>query len=356
MPMPIKLALATGAVVLGALTVMIGAGLVVDMVGGLASAFGNAMARISSQAPATVAPSGVAVDTPLLDTPDNGGYTSQTPLPLSGSIPGTAAGKTDSSIILYRIAANGARQQVTQVAIGATTRFNTSPISLVEGANTFVATLKTTSGEGQPSPQVTWILDTTPPSVIVTSPVQNAQIAAGVSSLTVSGKTEAGARVIIRNEQAPGGAASSTTAGSDGKFSLSVPTVAGSNTIDLTATDKAGNSGNASVVVKRDYGKLAAHLTASPAKFAASSKTTVTLTVHATTVSGSPLAGAKVTFTVTVQGVAPIVSPELTTDSTGVATWQVAISGATAGTGQASVLMTSPAGDQVTETADIVTT
>jgi hypothetical protein len=57
-----------------------------------------------------------------------------------------------------------------------------------------------------------------------------------------------------------------------------------------------------------------------------------------------------------VQGLGPIVSPEITTDATGTATWQVAVSGATAGIGQASVLVTSPDGDQVTATATITTT
>jgi hypothetical protein len=57
-----------------------------------------------------------------------------------------------------------------------------------------------------------------------------------------------------------------------------------------------------------------------------------------------------------IQGLGPIVSPELTTDATGTATWQVAISGATPGIGQASVLVTTTEGDQVTATSTITTT
>jgi hypothetical protein len=55
-------------------------------------------------------------------------------------------------------------------------------------------------------------------------------------------------------------------------------------------------------------------------------------------------------------GLGPIVSPELTTDQTGTATWKVTISGATPGVGAASVLVTSSTGDQVPATARIVTT
>jgi hypothetical protein len=68
------------------------------------------------------------------------------------------------------------------------------------------------------------------------------------------------------------------------------------------------------------------------------------------------LANAKVTFTVQIQGLGPIDSPELTTDATGVATWQVPVSGGAPGSGRASVLVTSPAGDEVRETTPITTT
>jgi hypothetical protein len=61
-------------------------------------------------------------------------------------------------------------------------------------------------------------------------------------------------------------------------------------------------------------------------------------------------------FTVTLAGLDPNVSPELTTDAIGTATWQAAILGALPGNGEASVLVTSPAGDQVTNTAPITTT
>jgi hypothetical protein len=147
------------------------------------------------------------------------------------------------------------------------------------------------------------------------------------------------------------------TAGSDGRFSVSVPIVAGPNTIVITGTDQAGNASTTTITVHRNYGDLAAHLQVSPTKFAASAKTTLKLTLHATSVNGGPLADAQVTFVVTPQGLGPISSPDgLTTNSLGVATWQIDISGATAGTGQASVMVTSPAGDVVTDTASFTIT
>lgn len=348
------LALVAGCLMLGVVTVSIGAGLVTDLAGSLSSAFGGAMSRLSSQAPATVAPSGVTLDTPVLDIPENGGYTSQTPAAIQGSVPGGAVGKDGYAVVVYRIGKDGARQQVAKVAVGGTTRFITPPIGFNEGENSFVATLDSATGEGQPSPQVTYVLDTKPPTLKITSPAQNAQFSA--SSVDVSGVTDPGVTVVIRNQQAPGGAATNQTAGADGRFRLAVPIVAGSNTIDLAATDKAGNSTSSSLTVNRSYGQLSPHLTVSPTKFSSSAPTAVTLTVHATSVNGGPLANAKVTFIVTIQALGPIQSNELTTDATGVATWVVNVSGGAPGTGQASVMVTSPAGDVVTGTATITTT
>jgi hypothetical protein len=348
------LALIGGLVMLGLLTLTIGSGLVTDLAGQLSSAFSNAMSRLSSQPPATAGPSGVTLDTPSLDAPDNNGYTNQTPTPIQGTVPGGAIGKTGFSVVLYRISKDGARQQVAKVTVGETRRFTTPPVSLTEGSNVFVAALDTPTGEGQPSPQVTYILDTTPPALKVTSPGSNARFSA--SSINVSGQTDAGVTVWIRNEQAPGGARTNQTAGPDGKFSMPVPIVAGPNTIDLTATDQAGNSTDTSVTVNRDYGKLAAHLSVAPARFSSATPTALTMTVHATSANGNPLANAQVTFTITIQGLGPIVSDVLTTDATGVATWKQNISNAAAGIGQASVVVTSPAVDVVTETVTITTT
>jgi hypothetical protein len=58
---------------------------------------------------------------------------------------------------------------------------------------------------------------------------------------------------------------------------------------------------------------------------------------------------------VTVAGLGPIVSPELTTDETGTANWQVTISGSQPGIGAATVMVTSSEGDQVSATIKLIT-
>ena len=340
--------------VLGLLTITVGARMAGDLIGGIAGAFGNSIARLTSQAPATAPPSGVALDTPVIDAPSNGGYTNQGTVPIQGSVPSASIGKTGYVVNVYLVGKNGAQRKVTSVPVGGTTRFSTTPVTLTEGANTFVAKLASPAGEGGPSPVVTYTLDTKPPMITIASPAQGITVNSG--TVDVSGTCDAGASVSVRNEQAPGGARNNQLAGADGTFRLTVPVVAGSNTIDLTATDQAGNSSSTSLTISRANGHLAAHLSVTPSKFRASTQPTLKVTLHASSFSGAPLANATVTFTITIQGLGPIVSPQLTTDATGTVTWQVPITGASPGSGQASVLVTTPAGDGVTATAPITTT
>jgi hypothetical protein len=351
---PTAMFLICAAVLLGLLTLTVGVGLVSNLVGGVADALGNSFNHSSSQAPVTAPPSGVQLDTPVLDAPPSNGFTNQSTVLLQGTLPAASVGKTGYTVHVYAQGKNGAQREVATVAAGGTTRFITGAVALTTGANVFTATLSTPGGEGRASPAVTYTLDTTPPQIVITSPVSGTRV--NVSTVSVSGTCDAGATISIHNEQAPGGSYSSQVAGQDGKFKLSVSVVAGPNTIDLAATDLAGNNATTSMILKRDYGQLAGHLSVTPSKFASSSQTTLKLTVRATSFNGGPLANAKATFTVMIQGLGPIVSPELTTDATGTATWQVAVSGASQGIGQASVLITSPDGDQVTATATVTTT
>jgi hypothetical protein len=348
------LAIIAGGLVLGLITVTVGTSMATGLIGQIAGAFNGAMTRLSSQGPATAPPSGAALDTPVLDVPSNDGYTSQVSMPIVGSVPGATVGKTGFTVHVYLVGENGVRNEVARVTVGATTRFSTPPTTFTEGQNKFVATLEGPNGEGHDSPPVIYILDTTPPKVSIASPADGARVS--VSSIDVAGTSDAGATIQVRNEAAPGGALNSAVVGSDGKFKLTVLVVAGPNKVDLTSTDQAGNATNASLTVNRDYGQLAAHLAVTPSKFASTSQTTLKLTIHATSFNGNPLANAKVDFTVTIHGLGPISSPTLITDATGTAVWEVPISQATPGIGQASVVVTTDAGDVTAADAPITTT
>jgi hypothetical protein len=328
--------------------------MITGLIGQIAGAFNGAVTRLSSQGPGTAPPSGAALDTPVLDVPSNDGYTKQVSMPIVGSVPGATVSKTGYTVLVYVVGSNGARNEIARVTVGATTRFSTPPATLTEGQNTFVATLSGPNGEGQESPPITYILDTKLPKVSITSPAAGARVSA--ASIDLTGTSDAGATIFVRNRAVTGGAPNSAVVGSDGKFKLTVRVVAGLNTIDLTSTDQAGNATNTSLSVKRDYGQLAAHLSVIPSKFASSSQATLKLTMRATSFNGNPLANAKASFTVTIQGLGPIVSPDVTTDAKGTAVWEVSVSQATPGIGQAAVVVTSDAGDVVTANAPITTT
>ena len=352
-PPPLSLGVIALFLILGVVMLVVGGNLLVNIAGQVASAFDNAMTRVASMAPATPAPSGVALDTPVLNAPPNDGYTNQTVVSLSGTVPGDAIGQNGYTVRAYAVAANGSRIKVAEVNVGGTSRFDTPAVSLIEGPNSFVATLVTPGGEGQPSPLVTYILDTAPPVISLGAPADGSTVSG--KSVVVSGKTDPGATVTVRNKMAPGGGISNKIVGTDGRFAISIPLVSGSNTVDIVATDQAGNVTTLQIVVKRSYGQLAAHVTAAPARWKASSPQTLKMTVRVTSSGGGPLAGATVVFTVGVAGLAQTISGPITTDETGTATWKVGVSASQPGIGQASVLVTSSDGDQTTASVRLTT-
>jgi Glucodextranase, domain B len=251
-PPPMAAFMVGGCLLLGLLTLTLSSRLMTDILGQSGAAFGNAVSQLASQAPATPPPSGVALDTPLLDAPPNNGYTNQPSMPLRGSVPGAWVGKTGYTVDVYALDKNGSPRQVASVAVGGTTRFMTPPMTLAEGSNAFVGKLSTPAGEGGPSPVVTYILDTAPPNIVISSPAPGTKVT--TSSVAVSGTCDVGSTVSIRNERVLSGAFTSQVVGADGKFNLTVPVVGGPNTIDLSATDQAGNSSSTSLTVNRNYG------------------------------------------------------------------------------------------------------
>jgi hypothetical protein len=351
--MPIGIVLAGLCLVFAFLTFSVGAGLLSGVAGQLGGAINGAISKVSSQAPATIAPSGVALDTPVLDVPPNQGFTNQKQVQLTGSVPGAAVGKSGYLVRIFSVAADGKKSPVADIPVGLVSRFQSQALNLVEGPNAFVAALVSASGEGTSSPPVVYTLDTTLPQVAISSPANNSKQTS--SSVHVTGKTDPNATVTIRNTQAPGGNPSSQVVGGDGRFDLTVSLVAGNNSIVVTATDQAYNSTSTTLTLKRDSGQLAVHLTATPSKINITKPTLITLTARATSANGGPLANASVTFTLTIRGLGPITSTG-TTNATGIATWQTTVSGASPGTGSlATVQVTSSTGDSVTDSAPITT-
>jgi hypothetical protein len=296
----------------------------------------------------------VALDTPVFDQPPNQGFTNEKQVALTGSVPGGAAGKSGYLVRIFTVATNGAKSPVADIPVGLVTHFQTPALNLVEGPNAFVAVLVSPSGAGASSPPVVYTLDTKAPAIKIGSPANNSTQTG--TSVHVTGTTDAGATVTIRNTQVPGGGLGRQVVGGDGKFDLTVALVAGNNPIVVTSTDLAGNSTPANLTLKRNFGQLAVHLSVVPAKISPTTPTSITLTAHATSANGGPLANASVTFTLTIQGLGPITPDPMKTDATGTATWTTTISNATpGGSGLATVQVTSSTGDSITNSAKVTT-
>jgi len=353
MPAPVGLGASVAFLALAAVVLVVGANILLGVVSGLAGAFDDALTHQQSLPPASPGASGASLNTPTLDTPDNDGYTNKATVALSGAIPAAAAGKSGYLVRVYSIDQDGKRSKVAELPVGPTVRFTTGAVNLVPGPNTFVATLVTPSVEGQASPPVVYTLDTSPPPLTIATPANGATLS--TASVVVSGKTDPGVTVTVHNRQSPGGSLSSKVVGEDGHYALTIALVAGNNSINVTATDQAGNVTSQDLTVKRTYGKLSAHVSVSPSKFKGSATTQLTLTVRATSQAGGPLAGASVAFTLQVPGLSAVVS-QGTTDQTGTAVWKITVSGATAGIGTASVMVSSADGNTVSATASITTT
>jgi hypothetical protein len=282
-----------------------------------------------TRTPAPSAPEPVVADAPTLETPDEP-YTNQPTVDLRGTLPAAVVGQTGARIRIYVALGKGAAGVAIEVPVGSSQRFLVPGLSLSTGTNTFTATiLGPTDLESEPSAAVSYILDKTKPKITITSPAANAIVNA--KTVLVGGKTQARSTLSLRNQTT-----NATVAGAadgNGAFSIAVPIGTGTNQIQVTATDPAGNVNTASLTVRRGNGKLTARLTASFYQIRLSKlPRQVQLFVTVTDSDGGALPGAHVTFTLAVPGVSAITSSTLTTSSTGKASFTTTIpKGATAG-------------------------
>jgi Glucodextranase, domain B len=137
---------------------------------------------------------------------------------------------------------------VRDVDITHTKVMSVSDIALKVGANAIAVAYIWNGTPGPASNTVTVTRDGSAPTVDVSAPLDDEVTSA--SSVTVTGRTEGGTSLHVHNTTA--GTAANATAGTDGTFSVSVPLIAGDNTLVVTATDPAGNSTTVQRSVKRD--------------------------------------------------------------------------------------------------------
>ena len=317
-----------------------GLGKVVTTIGG---AFNSFVADITT-APSP-SPSQVAIgDAPVLDAPDEP-YTNEKTVDLGGHIPAAVVGAADTRIRIYVAIGNGQPGPVLDVPVGTSQRFLIPGIELSPGVNAFTATILGPDGtESDPSAVVRYILDTTKPRIVISSPKNGAVV--NNRAVRIVGQTQARSAVTVKNLTTN---ATVTGAADDkGGFNLVLPIGTGVNQIAVGAVDPAGNAGSVNLAVRRGTGQLRASLTASFYQVRLGKlPEPVTLSVSVTDPDGRPLQGASITFTLAVPSVPAIASSVLTTAADGTATFTTTIpKGAT--TGQCSVtviVQTKPFGD-----------
>ena len=282
-----------------------------------------------TRTPVPSAPEAVVADAPTLEAPGEP-YTNQPTVDLNVTLPTAVVGQAGTRVRIYLAIGKGNPGVAREIAVGSSPRLLVPGLALSAGTNTFTATiLGPTDLESEASAAVTYILDTTKPKITITAPSANAVVNA--TTAQVVGKTQARSMLSIHNQTTNATVAGAADA--NGAFSIAVPIGPGSNQIQVTATDPAGNVNAASLTVRRGTGKLTANLSASfyQVRLAKLPKQ-VQLFVTVTDPNGRALQGAQVTFTLTIPRVPAITSSIMTTSTTGKASFTTTIpKGADAG-------------------------
>jgi Glucodextranase, domain B len=323
---------------------VVGLGVIVlyTATGGLSRAvatLGTSLGGIFDKLTATSSPGpsgSLFAESPIIDPPSEP-YTNQKGIDLVITVPGEVVGKGALVRLYVALADQVSSPAHEDVPVGSTPRVVVPDVELTKGANDFTATLVGPDGaESEQSPVVRYIYDGVKPRITLTSPKDGATVNRETVKLT--GKTQGRSALVARNSAN----ATSVTgaAAANGTFALTLPLVTGSNAITITATDPAGNTGELVLSVQRGSGELTAVLTASIYRIRISRlPEPIELEVLVTDPDGKPLEGARVTFSLTIPGIAPLTF-ETQTGGDGRAIFRTTVpKGATAGTGPASVLV-----------------
>jgi len=191
-----------------------------DKAGNTADTTSNAIYTPDSQAPV------IAITSPATGT-----FTRQT----SATVSGTAS----DDVSVAKVTVNGIEVPLTNGTWSAIVT-----LSGADGAKTITAVATDTTGKSTPA-SIEIILDTTPPALVVTTPVAGAIVAN--PSLTISG-TVSDAGSGLDTVTCNGTAATIAS----GTFTCNVALLEGSNTIALVATDKVGNQATSPLSIQLD--------------------------------------------------------------------------------------------------------
>jgi len=309
------MALALVALVLGVLYVgMGGLGKVAGAIGSTLGGFVDGVTATPSPRPSFEPIS----DAPSVQAPEEP-YTTADSTDLVITVPSDVVGDSKYRIRIYLALKDQAPAIIDEVPIAGPTTI--VPVALTKGVNDFSVTILGPTGESDPSPVARFIQDKAPPKITITSPMNGAIV--NRKAVEITGKTQGRTTLIARN--AANGASITADALGNGTFSLTLAIAAGANQITIGGTDPAGNVSQVELIVKRGTGKVTVSLTASAYRITRSKlPETIRLTAVANDPDGRALAGADVTFTLSIPGIQTIIA-EAKTSANGSATFETDI-------------------------------
>lgn len=250
-------------------------------------------------------------NSPRLASPEQP-FTNEAMVDLRITLPSEVVGDPTAKVRIYLALEGLDAAPVVDVPVGATAGM-TVPFELTPGRNDISATLFRGTDESEHSPIVTWILDTEPPKITVSSPRNNAAVED--IEVTLRGSTQAGTSLVALN--AGNGTSIASVAAKDGTFEFGMILAPGTNVITITGTDPAGNVGDTKLTLLQGSREMGARLTASTYRISVRRPpASLQLVVLVTDPSGSPLAGAQAFFTLQIPGLGPI-SNQLVTGADG---------------------------------------
>jgi hypothetical protein len=334
LPLPARLVLGVAIAALGVVVFSAATG----GIGALVTALNRSFSGFFNQILETPAPSPTDVivsDSPLIQPPSEP-YTNQATIDLDIGLPENVIGDPDAAVRIYLALEGLSPTPIAEQPVADTPRM-VVPVNLTTGRNDFSATIVQGATESEPSPIVTFILDTDPPPIHINSPNEGATV--NNDTVKIQGSTQGRSSIGARNDA--NGFSILGTAESDGTFSVSLPLETGPNAIKVTITDPAGNRAELVRNVVRGTGSLTANLSASSYRISAKNlPVTIQLAVLVTDPDGTPLDAASVTFSLTVPGIPPITF-DTTTGGDGRAAFSTTLpQSVTPGTGNATVLVT----------------
>jgi hypothetical protein len=332
-----KALLAVSIVFLGGAILWVVSGQVGPAISSAVKGFGGLVGQIGAVAGSPKPTEGPTIaDAPSIEDPDQP-YTNQDKMDITVNVPSAVTGLDGYTVRLYVTLADKDPQLIVEEPVGAVSVQVLAGVGLASGRNDMQAAIMGPGGESERSAVTTWILDQSKPKVSVISPKNNAQVKKSV--VTVKGKSQAGAEIRIQN--AANGAISTAVTGKDNLWETTLAIADGSNAITVTATDPAGNENATKLTLRKGSGRVTASLTSSAYRFKSSKlPKTIKLTVAVTGPDGRRAAGATALFTISVPGLEAIVSGEVPTNNSGVASFTTTIpAGATPGGGLATVLV-----------------